>query len=79
LRLEHIFATGEHPELSSPVTLDLVEIFGLEGFGFGNISVIRETALGANQEPKGSPKAEVDPRQVKMNPMQIRTFVVKFD
>jgi len=77
LRLEHIFATGEHPILSSPVTLDLIEVFGSEGLGLGKIVEIRETLLGANQERIS--EADVDPRLVEMKPLQIRTFIAKFE
>ncbi|XP_012584626.1 PREDICTED: lysosomal alpha-mannosidase isoform X1 [Condylura cristata] len=90
LRLEHQFAVGEDSgrNLSSPVTLDLRDLFSTF-----TITHLRETTLAANQlrtsatrlqwmsdmgtgpvpHPSGS---QQDPAIITLQPMEIRTFLV---
>ena len=49
IRLEHLFAEGEHSKLSQPVSISLQELFGPTGLNIGQIGFIRETTLGGNQ------------------------------
>ncbi|XP_032991035.1 lysosomal alpha-mannosidase isoform X1 [Rhinolophus ferrumequinum] len=87
LRLEHQFAVGEDMvgNLSSPVTLDLRDLFSTF-----TITDLKETTLAANQlrasasrlqwtpstgpTPKPSP-SRLDPASVTLQPMEIRTFL----
>jgi len=67
VRLTHIFAVGEDPNFSKPVTLDLTKLFS----GV-TISSIMETSLSANQN-KGAVTAPIT-----ITPHDIRTFVFTF-
>lgn len=87
LRLEHQFAVGEDVvgNLSSPVTLDLRDLFSTF-----TVTDLKETTLAANQlrasasrlqwtsstgpTPKPSP-SQLDPASVTLQPMEIRTFL----
>ncbi|ERL87070.1 hypothetical protein D910_04471 [Dendroctonus ponderosae] len=86
LRLEHIFEKNEDPELSSPVTVNLQELFS----GF----VVRkavETTLGANRELAGLKtkydwsykgtykyaKQSLAGLDVTLQPMDIKTFIIE--
>lgn len=87
LRLEHQFAVGEDMvgNLSSPVTLDLRDLFSAF-----TITDLKETTLAANQlrasasrlqwtpntgpTPKPSP-SRLDPASITLQPMEIRTFL----
>ncbi|XP_055975225.1 lysosomal alpha-mannosidase [Sorex fumeus] len=90
LRFEHQFAVGEDAgrNLSSPVTLDLRDLFTTF-----SITQLQETTLAANQllskasrlqwtvstdddHPKPRPAyAQLDPAAVELRPMEIRTFL----
>jgi len=68
LRLTHLFATGEDPNLSKPVTVDFTKLFS----GV-SVTKVQETTLSANKnlgEPTLAP--------VVINPKEIRTFVIEF-
>ncbi|XP_046950805.1 lysosomal alpha-mannosidase isoform X1 [Lynx rufus] len=86
LRLEHQFAVGEDSgNLSSPVTLDLTDLFSAF-----TITYLQETTLVANQlrasasrlkwtpntgpTPLPSP-SRLDPATITLQPMEIRTFL----
>jgi len=68
LRLTHLFATGEDPELSKPVTIDFTKIFS----GV-SVTKVQETTLSANKN-LGAPSMA----PVVINPKEIRTFVIEF-
>ncbi|XP_016074137.1 PREDICTED: lysosomal alpha-mannosidase isoform X2 [Miniopterus natalensis] len=87
LRLEHQFAVGEDMSgnLSSPVTLDLRDMFSAF-----TITDLKETTLAANQlrasasrlqwTPKRGPILKpspfwLDPARITLQPMEIRTFL----
>ncbi|KAM6216790.1 lysosomal alpha-mannosidase [Rhynchocyon petersi] len=87
LRLEHQFALGEGTDrnLSSPVTLDLQDLFSTF-----TITYLQETTLAANQQrdrasrlrwtPKTGPVTQpvpslLDPAAITLQPMEIRTFL----
>ncbi|KAF3829408.1 hypothetical protein GH733_003672 [Mirounga leonina] len=86
LRLEHQFAVGEGSgNLSSPVTLDLRDLFSAF-----TITYLQETTLAANQlrasasrlkwTPATGPTAQpspsrLDPAAITLQPMEIRTFL----
>ncbi|XP_058146251.1 lysosomal alpha-mannosidase [Dasypus novemcinctus] len=87
LRLEHQFALGEDSgrNLSSPVTLDLRDLFSAF-----TITQLRETTLAANQPRKAASRLQwntntgpvpqtappaLDPIAVTLRPMEIRTFL----
>ncbi|XP_006768284.1 PREDICTED: lysosomal alpha-mannosidase, partial [Myotis davidii] len=87
LRLEHQFALGEDMvgNLSSPVTLDLKDLFSAF-----TITDLKETTLAANQlrakasrlqwTPKTGPTlkpspSRLDPASITLQPMEIRTFL----
>ncbi|XP_057565725.1 lysosomal alpha-mannosidase [Hippopotamus amphibius kiboko] len=87
LRLEHQFAVGEDSgrNLSSPVTLDLTELFSAF-----TITELRETTLAANQfrahasrlqwTPNTGPTPHPSPSRlvsttITLQPMEIRTFL----
>ncbi|XP_012496872.1 PREDICTED: lysosomal alpha-mannosidase [Propithecus coquereli] len=87
LRLEHQFAVGEDSlrNLSSPVTLDLRDMFSAF-----TITSLQETTLAANQpwatasrlkwRPNTGPRPRstpylLDPAAVTLEPMEIRTFL----
>ncbi|CAK7293605.1 Lysosomal alpha-mannosidase [Vulpes lagopus] len=86
LRLEHQFAVGEGSgNLSSPVTLDLKDLFSAF-----TITYLQETTLAANQPrasasrlkwtPNTGPTAQpppprLDPTTITLEPMEIRTFL----
>jgi lysosomal alpha-mannosidase len=88
LRFEHILEKDEDDVLSQPTTIDLAGLFA----SF-EVRDITETTLGANQflddynnEEKliwngiPAPPSRLEPKdlsQIELNPMQIRTFVVK--
>lgn len=93
LRFEHIFEYNEDKNLSTPVVLDVQDLFTK----FRIVS-LKETILGGNQwlsentkltwmsENKNSPNTEQptrtdqkfsDPKHVMLTPMQIRTFVAE--
>ncbi|EPQ17227.1 Lysosomal alpha-mannosidase [Myotis brandtii] len=87
LRLEHQFALGEDMvgNLSSPVTLDLRDLFSAF-----TITDLKETTLAANQlrakasrlqwTPNTGPTlkpspSRLDPASITLQPMEIRTFL----
>ncbi|NXK70794.1 MA2B1 mannosidase, partial [Sylvietta virens] len=85
LRLEHLFERGESRNGSQPVTLDLTTLFSAF-----TITSVREMALGgdvplhsvsrllwntATGTPKPCPVPPLDPRRVRLEPMEIRTFL----
>ncbi|XP_075403812.1 lysosomal alpha-mannosidase [Tenrec ecaudatus] len=85
LRLEHQFAVGEDRNLSSPVTLDLQNLFSTF-----TITRLQETTLAANQlrthasrlkwtTNKGPATQSMpslpDPTAITLQPMEIRTFL----
>ena len=53
LRLSHLYAVGEHPELSQPVQIDLTKIFGKTGLKI--VSAI-ETTVSASRPLDGTPR-----------------------
>ncbi|XP_006874364.1 PREDICTED: lysosomal alpha-mannosidase [Chrysochloris asiatica] len=85
LRLEHQFAAGEDRNLSSPVTLDLRDLFTTF-----TITHLQETTLAANQPRDGATRLQwmqktghatktvpslLDPAAITLKPMEIRTFL----
>ncbi|XP_066063760.1 lysosomal alpha-mannosidase isoform X2 [Chamaea fasciata] len=85
LRLEHLFERGESRNGSQPVTVDLTTLFSAF-----TITSVREMALGGDvpldsvsrllwNTPTGIPKPRpvppLDPRSVRLEPMEIRTFL----
>jgi len=66
-RLTHLFAVGEDPLYSKPVTLDVKALFNYK------ISSFRETTLTANRV-----LVDPSPTTIVLNPKDIRTFVVGF-
>ena len=79
LRVMNIFAKGEDPVLSQPVTIDLTTIFC--GINIENVS--ERTLTGAlpiearaKRRVPHSPRRALDPTDVVLQPMQIRTFWV---
>ncbi|XP_044607793.2 lysosomal alpha-mannosidase isoform X2 [Equus asinus] len=93
LRFEHQFAVGEDPggNLSSPVTLDLRDLFSAF-----TITHLQETTLAANQlsarasrlqwTPNTGPRpgptphlspSRLDPSTIELQPMEIRTFLAE--
>ncbi|XP_068854008.1 lysosomal alpha-mannosidase isoform X2 [Aphelocoma coerulescens] len=85
LRLEHLFERGESQNGSQPVTVDLTTLFSAF-----TITSVREMALGgdvplqsvsrllwttATGTPKPPPARRLDPRRVRLEPMEIRTFL----
>jgi len=66
VRLVHIFATNDDPNLSKPVTLSLSKLFST-----ATASSITETFLSANQNV-----GNVD--SITLTPNEIRTFVINF-
>ncbi|NXY52722.1 MA2B1 mannosidase, partial [Callaeas wilsoni] len=85
LRLEHLFERGESQNGSQPVTVDLTTLFSAF-----TITSVREMALGgdiplhsvsrllwttATGTPKPRPVPKLDPRRVRLEPMEIRTFL----
>jgi len=67
VRLVHIYANGEDPFLSRPVTIDFTSLFSMF-----SISNIVETTVSANKV------IGMVPPSVTINPSEIRTFVVTF-
>jgi len=67
VRLTHLYATGEDPVQSQPVTIDLTKLFSGVTISSG-----RETTLSANKDLSTSLAPVV------LNPKEIRTFVVEF-
>lgn len=53
LRLAHMYSVGEHPTLSQPVTVSLVDVFGKAGL---TIQSAEETSLTGNQDAKDMDK-----------------------
>ena len=88
IRLEHFYENGESEELSKPVVIELDNLF-LE---FQIIS-LTETNLSANQlwadkkmwnwntlekiEPVAQNFSEIRQMSVKLNPMEIKTFIAQ--
>ncbi|NWW41924.1 MA2B1 mannosidase, partial [Panurus biarmicus] len=85
LRLEHLFERGESHNSSQPVTVDLTTLFSAF-----TITSVREMALGGDVPldsvsrllwntttgtPKPCPLPRLDPRCVRLEPMEIRTFL----
>ncbi|NXF00041.1 MA2B1 mannosidase, partial [Menura novaehollandiae] len=85
LRLEHLFERGESQNGSCPVTVDLTTLFSAF-----TITTVQEMALGgdiplhsvsrllwttATGTPKPRPVPKLDPRRVRLEPMEIRTFL----
>ncbi|XP_032939560.1 lysosomal alpha-mannosidase [Catharus ustulatus] len=85
LRLEHLYGLGESRNRSTPVSVDLTTLFS----SF-NITSLEELALGGDvplqgvsrllwRTPSGTPKPRPeprpDPRRVRLEPMEIRTFL----
>jgi hypothetical protein len=68
LRLTHLFATGEDPVYSKPVTVDVAALFA----DF-KISAFQESTLTANQV-----LVNAAPTTVTLTPKQIRTFIISF-
>jgi hypothetical protein len=68
LRLTHLFATGEDPVLSNPVTIDFTKLFS----GV-TVTKVQETTLSANKN-LGTPSLS----PVTISPKEIRTFVIEF-
>lgn len=53
LRLSHLYAVGEHPQLSQPVEIDLTKIFGKTGL---KIVSATETTVSASRPLDGAPR-----------------------
>ena len=93
LRLEHFYQKNEHPELSAPAEVNMRHLFA--GFEITHAHEVTLTAnadvselskrLKFNYTPAGKveepPEARFDSENlvVKLNPMQIRTFLVRVD
>lgn len=93
LRLTHLYAHGEHPTLSNPVTVDLGKLF----WGRHRILEAEETSVTGNQNREmmerkkyrwktsddyNAPAGEWTPAiglTVTLRPMDVKTFLVKFD
>eukprot|EP01135_Chromosphaera_perkinsii_P009684 Nk52_evm10s1837 gene=Nk52_evmTU10s1837 len=73
IRLHHIFAKYEHSVLSLPAKINLEEVFG----HLSALKAIHELELGGTKEVKNG-SSIVDPEQIVLQPMQIRTFLVIF-
>jgi len=72
LRLEHIFQIGEHPTLSQPASYRLSKFLpGLE------VVWIRETQLGADRWLNNEEGGLMEDDLVTLQPMDIRTFIIK--
>lgn len=67
IRLQHLFSVGDDPELSKPVTLDLVAWLS----AWGDVLHLDETTLTAAKVIKAQ---AVKP--LTLSPMEIRTFLV---
>ncbi|XP_053860760.1 lysosomal alpha-mannosidase isoform X2 [Vidua macroura] len=85
LRLEHLFERGESHNGSRPLSVDLTTLFSAF-----TITSVQEMALGgdiplhsvsrllwntATGTPKPRPLAQLDPQCVRLEPMEIRTFL----
>ncbi|NXI19195.1 MA2B1 mannosidase, partial [Irena cyanogastra] len=85
LRLEHLYERGESHNGSRPLTVDLTTLFSAF-----TITSVQEMALAgdvplhsvsrllwntAAGTPKPRPAARLDPRRVRLEPMEIRTFL----
>ncbi|XP_014748733.1 PREDICTED: lysosomal alpha-mannosidase [Sturnus vulgaris] len=85
LRLEHLYEQGESHNGSQPASVDLTTLFSAF-----TITSVREMALGgdvplhsvsrllwntATGTPKPRPGPRLDPRHVRLEPMEIRTFL----
>ncbi|TRZ06667.1 hypothetical protein HGM15179_020441, partial [Zosterops borbonicus] len=85
LRLEHLFERGESRNCSRPVTIDLTTLFSAF-----TVTSVQEMALGGDvplgsvsrllwNTPEGTPKPRrgppLDPQRVRLEPMEIRTFL----
>jgi len=69
LRLTHVFANGEDPVLSQPVTINFTDLFA-QNFA---IKTLVETTLSANKV-----LVNPSPLTIQISPSEIRTFVVEF-
>jgi hypothetical protein len=81
IRLEHIYEPNEHPILGQPI-IGLNLRAHLRGLGQGGVSV-KEMALAGNKllnDNDGSDSdgvdVNVDIEQIRLEPMQIRTFLI---
>ena len=70
LRLAHLFATEEHPTLSKSVTIDLWKTF--------QCKIVREVSMTGLPLKKPSRPSHQSSTMVDLDPMEIRTFIVKF-
>ncbi|XP_054150682.1 lysosomal alpha-mannosidase [Melozone crissalis] len=85
LRLEHLYQVGESQNGSRPATVDLTTLFSAF-----TVTAVQEMALGGDiplpsvsrllwNTPTGTPRprrgARLDPRRVRLEPMEIRTFL----
>jgi len=69
LRLTHLYAINEDPNLSKPVSVDLNNIFsGVK------VNSVKETTLTANKDLTSVPVLA----PVELSPKDIRTFVITF-
>jgi len=68
-RLQHVFAAGEHPTYSQPVTLDLTTLFTCQGT-FACLNDIQEVSLSATQV------LSTNVTVITFQPMTIRTFII---
>lgn len=68
IRLRHQYEVGEHPELSSPVTVDLSTLLAPEVFPR---TVFHAASLSGEPTPGGQPVTSVT-----LGPMEVASFVV---
>ncbi|PRP87825.1 hypothetical protein PROFUN_04299 [Planoprotostelium fungivorum] len=86
VRLQHIYAKDEHPQLASPVEMDLMELFDMY-----DIASIRETNLSGirgieetkdivwkvnRDEETAYRPIELKGNKLTLQPMEIRTFII---
>eukprot|EP01063_Lacrimia_lanifica_P033458 TRINITY_DN5948_c0_g1_i1.p1 TRINITY_DN5948_c0_g1~~TRINITY_DN5948_c0_g1_i1.p1 ORF type:complete len:991 (+),score=335.32 TRINITY_DN5948_c0_g1_i1:42-3014(+) len=71
LRLMHVYARGEDPELSAPATVDVRGVIGA-----GGRTVLRVVETQTTGRPFAGPP--VDPARITLRPFEMRTFRVDF-
>ena len=69
LRLRHLFAAGEHPTLSLPVTVNLMTLFDANVL---KLTSVQPTTLNANDL---SVETEDTPTSVTLTPLVTKTFL----
>ena len=76
--MEHMFAPNESSVDSLPAMISLQSLLSNQGYNLGNVSLVMETTLGANQWINVN---DISPPEfnVILKAFEIRTFIVYLD